>query len=210
MDIVNYLTTIYGYNTPIFLKDIRIGKKSKTAIKEAFYRATKEGKMTRNSNGIYYIKGNQEFGNVITFEEIVDKKFIYENDGPFKELFICGYYSGMTFLNRIGLSEQVPAILEITTNKTSSKKREYIVDGRKAFIRKGKTTITSQNYKMLQFLDMFRWIPLYIIDENKDLIINYINKEKLTRSQFDEYISLYPTDTINKIVEGGLIDAFIK
>ena len=57
MDIVNYLTTIYGYNTPIFLKDIRIGKKSKTAIKEAFYRATKEGKMIRNSNGIYYIKG---------------------------------------------------------------------------------------------------------------------------------------------------------
>lgn len=211
MDIVNYLTTIYGYGTPIFLKDIRIGRKSKNAIKEEVYRAVKNGKIERYGPGIYSIvRRDEDFPKIATFEDIVDKKFIYENDGPFKELFICGYYSGMTFLNRIRLSEQVPAILEITTNKTSSKKREYVVSGRKAIIRKGKTTITSQNYKMLQFLDMFRWIPMYIIDENKDLIINYINKEKLTRSQFNEYISLYPTDTIKKIVEGGLIDAFIK
>ena len=47
MDLVNYLFTIYGYDKPIFIKDVRIGRKSKSAIREEFYRATKNGKLER-------------------------------------------------------------------------------------------------------------------------------------------------------------------
>ena len=210
MDIVNYLTNIYGYGVPIFLKDVRIGRKSKSAVKEELYRAVKNGKMERNAPGIYSIvRKDEDFPEVVTFEKIVEKKFLYEVDGPFKELFVIGYYSGMTFLNRIGLSEQVPMVLEITTNNTSGNKRTYAIGKRRAFIRKGKTTITSQNYKMLQFLDMFRWLPMYIVKERKKQIIEYIKKEQLSRFQFNQYISLYPTDTIKKIVDTKLIDSFI-
>ena len=49
MEIVQYLKDIYGYGTPIFLKDIRIGRKSKTAIRKELSRAVKDKKIIRNS-----------------------------------------------------------------------------------------------------------------------------------------------------------------
>ena len=211
MDIVNYLTQIYGYNAPIFLKDIRIGRKSKSAIKEEFYRATKRGEIVRKSNGIYYVKGNNEFGSGITFEEIIQKKYLYKDDVAigFEELFVEGYYSGLTFLNQIGISEQVPAVLEVTTNKTSSKKRYYSSGKRIAIIRKSRTEINFQNYKILQFLDMFYFVSMDEVKKNKELLRTYIKDNCLTRSQFTKYIGFYGTQTIKKIVEGGIIDAFI-
>ena len=146
----------------------------------------------------------------MTFESIVLKKFIYENgNDEFNDLFVCGYFSGMTFLNMIGISEQVPAIYEITTNKTSSKKRFYKAGKRWAILRKGKTEINYQNYRMLQFLDMFRFLSLWEIKEKRDILTSYIKKHKLTKKQFNQYIGLYGADTIKKIVEGGLLDAFI-
>ena len=55
MNIVNYLADIYGYDTPIFLKDVRIGRKSKTAVREMFYRAVKNGEMERKTSGVYFL-----------------------------------------------------------------------------------------------------------------------------------------------------------
>ena len=211
MNIISYLENVYGYATPIFLKDVRIGGKSKAAIKESFYRAVKEGKLERQSNGVYYIRKKQEFGGGIFFEDIIEKKYIYSDyaDCDLKKLFVIGYYSGMTFLNQIGISEQVPAILEVTTNNTSSNKRIYISRGSKAIVRKARTEVTYQNYKMLQFLDMFHWLSLWEIKEKKDLLRKYIIDNYLTKHQFSEYIQLYSFQTLKKITEGGLLDAFV-
>ena len=212
MNLINYLLDIYGYGTPIFLKDVRIGRKSKSAIKEEFYRACKRGEISRDGPGIYSIVNKEEdFPKIVTFESILSSKFIYEKDTPdnMKDFCIAGYYNGLTFLNMIGISEQVPAILEVTTNRTSSKKRYYTTSGRIAIIRKSRTEITFLNYKILQFLDMFHFITMNEVKKNKELIRNYIKKNQLTKKQFTDYIGLYSTQTIKKIVEGGIIDAFI-
>ena len=211
MDIVNYLANIYGYDTPIFLKDVRIGGKSKSAIREEFYRASKSGRLVSEGGGIYYIKSTKEFGGIISFEKVLSAKYLYSKNTnqDFKEFFISGYYSGLTFLNMIGLSQQVPAVLEITTNRVGSKKYVFKKFGRTAYIRKARTTITFQNYKMLQFLDMFYFVPLDEIKKNKELLRKYIKKNQLSKNQFIEYIKLYKDQTIKKIVEGGLIDAFV-
>ena len=210
MDIVNYLTNIYGYDTPIFLKDVRIGRKSKAAIKEEFYRAVKQGKLKRESNGIYYVKSDKEFAG-ISFSQILKDKFLYSDNvnAGFRDLFIEGYYSGLTFLNIIGLSQQVPAVLEITTNKTSSKKRFFEVGKLRACIRKSRTTITFQNYKMLQFLDMFNFISFDEVKDNKELLEQYIKSNYLTKKQFSEYIGLYSNRTFKKIESNGIDKFFI-
>jgi hypothetical protein len=214
MNIVSYLENVYGYDTPIFLKDVRIGGKSKAAIKESFYRATKEGHLSRKGPGIYsLVRKEKGIFRVVVFEDIVARKFLYSTyveDYKLRELFTIGYYSGMTFLNQIHISEQVPAVLEITTNNTSSNKRLYVVDKRRAILRKGKTKITFQNYKILQFLDMFHWLSLYEIKEKRELLVNYIKENGLSKQQFSEYISLYGFNTLKKITEGGLLDAFVK
>lgn len=212
MNIIGYLTDIYGYGTPIFIKDIRIGRKSKTAIREEFYRAYKKGELEREGPGVYSIpKKDEDFPPVVTFEDIVRKKYIYPVD-TFKEIefiFVEGYYSGLTFLNQIGMSQQVPAILEVTTNRTSSKKR-YYTDGKQvAIIRKSRTKIDNTNCKILQFLDMFYFVSLEEVKENKQLLRDYIKKNEFRKGTFSAYIKLYGFQTLKKITEGGLLDAFI-
>lgn len=212
MKIVNYLKDIYGYDTPIFVKDIRIGGRSKTAIREELSRAYKQGLIDRKGNGIYFLRSNKEFGSGIRFDQIIEKKFMYSDKVPeeIKELYIEGYYSGNTFLNQIGLSDQVPAIYEITTNKTGSKKRFFTCGKFMAIIRKGKININFENYKILQFLDMFHFLTDYEIQENKKLIADYAKKIGFNGYVFSKYAKYYGTKTIKKIVEGGILNEIIK
>lgn len=212
MDLVNYLANIYGYDTPIFIKDVRIGRKSKSAIREEFYRASKRGDINRDGPGVYsLVNKTNEIVDVVTFEKILMRKYLTSENAPrgLEKLFVEGYYSGLTFLNMIGLSEQVPAIPEITTNRISSKKYVYNALGRTAFIRKSRTTIDSSNYEILQFLDMFYYITMDEVKKNKELIIRYVKEKRLTKYEFTKYIGLYGVQTMKKIVEGGIINAFM-
>lgn len=212
MDIVSYLSNIYGYDTPIFIKDVRIGRKSKTAIREEFYRATKRGDLERRSNGIYYLRSNKDFGSGITFKEIVENKFMYPDctSPEQRELFIDGYYSGMTFLNMIGLSDQVPAILEVTTNKTSSKKRYFVSGSSMAIIRKGRITIDFTNWKELQFFDMFHFLSLDEVKEKKDIILDYAKKNNIHIESFNKYMKCYGPKTAKKIMDSNIFSEISK
>ena len=208
MDIVSYLKDIYGYATPIFLKDVRIGRKSKTAIRKELSRAVKDNKIIRRSQGVYYFKEEGEMADELSFNEIVTKKYIKDDYGiPGLNIDIYGYYSGQTFLNMIGISQQVPAVLEITTNKTSCK-RIYHSGKYRCMLRKGRTQIDRLNYKALQFFDMLSgWLTDDEIRENKDLLYRYINKN-LTKNDFLKNIHFYSNRVMKIIVEEGLINAF--
>ena len=208
MNIVSYLKDIYGYGTPIFLKDIRIGRKSKTAIRKELSRAVKEKKIIRRSQGVYYFKENKELARELSFEDIVEKKYIKDDFGiKGLEINTYGYYSGQTFLNMIGISQQVPAVLEITTNNTSCK-RIYHSGKYRAILRKGKTIINHSNYKALQFFDMISdFLTVEEIRENKELLSNYI-KRFLNKNDFTNNIQFYSNRVTKIIVEEGLIYAF--
>ena len=208
MNLISYLKEIYGYDNPIFVKDIRIGGRSKTAIREELSRAYKKGLIERERSGIYFFKSEKRFGSGIDFNQILQKKFIYADKVPedLKELYIEGYYSGMTFLNQVGISEQVPAIFEITTNKTSSNKRFFTSNGFIAIIRKARIEVNFQNYKYLQFLDMFHFISLEEVKENKQLICDYAKKIGFGKIAFTNYIKFYGPKTMKKIVEGGILN----
>ena len=212
MKIIEYLFEIYGYDNPIFVKDIRIGGRSKSAIREELYRACKKGIIERESNGIYFFRSNKQFGSGVGFEQILDKKFIYSDFVPdeLKERHIEGYFSGLTFVNQIGISTQVPAIYEITTNKTRSKKKIFKCRGFMAIIRKGRTEINSENYKFLQFLDMFHFVALYEVQDCKELICEYAKKIGFNKAAYDKYIKYYGPQTIKMIVEGGILEGISR
>jgi len=207
MEIVQYLKDIYGYGTPIFLKDIRIGRKSKTAIRKELSRAVKDKKIIRNSPGVYCFAEEGRFQNV-SFEDVIKRKYIKDDFGlAGLDIMIYGYYSGLTFAHMIGLSQQVPAIIEITTNNTSSK-RTISFNGRKAIIKKGRTEITFQNYKILQFFDMLAsFITIDQIRENQKLLYKYI-ETNFTKNDFYTYIGYYKNKVMKILVEENLIEAF--
>ena len=206
MNVVGYLKEIYGSGTPILLKDIRIGRKSKTAIRAELSRATKKGLICRETDGVYFFPKENSFFTGILFEDIVKKRYIKgKNVRPeFEDLDIYGYYSGITFLNRMGLTEQFPMALEITTNCTSSRKREVNILGQRVILRKGRIEINPQNAKSLQFLDMFRFLDEWEVKENKDKINRYVRETGIGKD-VRKYLPLYGFETIKKITEGGIV-----
>ena len=211
MKLIEYLKEVYGYDTPIILKDIRIGGKSKSAIRQELYRETKLGNIQSYGNGVYYFKNSiNKFSFLpdpsLTFDEVVKEKYISKKTNP--DLYIYGYVTGQTFLNQIGISQQVPGKIEITTNNTSSKKRLICVTGRYAILRKARTEVNFMNYKILQFLDMFHFLSQDDLEINKDLLSNYIKGNKFSKVEFNRYIKLYSTRTIKMIFESGLIHDF--
>lgn len=207
MNTITYLKEVYGYSQPIFLKDIRIGRKSKTAIRKELSRAVQDGKIIRRGQGVYYFEEPGVLARTVPFEEVLERRFIKDDYGiKGLDLDIYGYYSGQTFLNQIGISQQVPAVLEITTNKTSCK-RLFKFQGYRAILRKGRININRFNYKALQFFDMFSFLTDKEIKENKTLLFSYINKN-LSKADFEQYIGFYPNRVMKLIVWEGLINAF--
>ena len=207
MNTISYLKEIYGYGTPIFLKDIRIGGKSKTSIRKDLSRAVADGEINRDNRGVYYFDEKKDIPSSVSFLDVLKIKFIKNDYGfPGLDLDVYGYYSGYTFLNQIGISQQVPAIREIVTNKTSAK-RLFKYDSYFALLRKGKIEINRFNYKALQFFDAFYLLDKDDIKDNLDLLKNYILKN-LNKKKKKKYIHLYPSKIIKAIVESGLIDAF--
>lgn len=208
MNIVQHLKGIYGYGTPILLKEIRIGGRSKLAIRKELSRAVERGDIIRRSQGVYYFKEASNLSSNISFRDVITKKYIKNNYGiPGLDLDIYGYYTGQTFLNMIGLSQQVPAVLEITTNNTSCK-REIEINNQKAIIRKGRTEIDRTNYKILQFLDMLSsYLSEEEIKENKEFLEEYI-KKNFTKKDFTDYIQYYSFRLLKIITDEGLINAF--
>lgn len=209
MRVVDYLKETYGYSVPIFLKDIRMGGKSKQAIRKELSRATITGEIIRKSQGVYYLAEDTILGtpSVLSFEKVAEKKFVKDDFGvPGLELNIYGYYTGLTFLHQIGISEQVPAVLEIVTNNTSCK-RYYVCGGYRTLLRKGKIKIDRFNYKALQFFDVFYLLNKDDVEKHFELLQNYIQKN-LSKSDFEKYIGLYNTRVMKLIIEGGLLHAF--
>ena len=207
MNTISYLKEIYGYGTPIFLKDIRIGGKSKTSIRKDLSRAVADGEINRDNRGVYYFDEKKDIPNSVSFLDVLKIKFIKNDYGfPGLDLDVYGYYSGYTFLNQIGISRQVPAIREIVTNKTSAK-RLFKYDSYFALLRKGKIEINRFNYKALQFLDAINLLTEDEINANKDLLKEYI-VNNIPRKEFEENKGFYSNKLINKLIKTGLIYAF--
>ncbi|MBE6133559.1 MAG: hypothetical protein E7178_02695 [Erysipelotrichaceae bacterium] len=207
MNTIAYLKEVYGYSTPIFVKDIRIGGKSKTAIRKELSRAAEKGEIVRDGYGVYYFDLKGDLPDVLSAEDVFIHRYIKNDYGiPGLNLDVYGYFTGLTFLNQIGISQQVPAIYEIKTNNTSSKR---LIQYRyaKAIVRKSKITINRFNYKALQFFDMFYLITKDEVNENYSLLEKYI-RDNLSKTDFENYISLYPVKIMKRIVESGLINAF--
>ena len=208
MNTIDYLKELYGYGVPIFLNKIKIGGKSKTSIRKELSRAVKSGKINRKENGVYSFENYEDLNTpILSIEKVIEQKYVKNDHGlPGLDIDIYGYYSGQTFLHYIGLSQQVPATLEITTNNTSCK-RSVTIGHVKIILRKGKTTIDRLNHKALQFFDLLASLDDEEIEENKALLTNYISKN-FTKRDYINNIKYYPIRVNKIVVERGFIYAF--
>lgn len=185
-----YLKENYKSNEPIFVSDINLPV-SDTNLRRMFKELCDSGKIIRFDKGVYYIpKQSRLKGGVpLGADTVVRAKYVLRNGK------IEGYYSGYTFANQLGVTTQVPYVTEIVSNNVSSKFRELDMKGRRVVLRKPRFTITDENYRVLQLLDLLSNIAQYAdenIEEVSLRVKTYMKKEGIDREKVDKYVGEYP------------------
>lgn len=201
-----YLRATYMQNEPIFVSDIRLPV-SDVNLRQMFKVLCDLGKIRRFDTGIYYLpKESRLRGGVPLGADTVAKyKYISRNGR------VDGYYSGYTFANQLGVTTQVPYMVEIVSNNASARVREVDLQGRRILLRKAKIPVTKENYRVLQLLDFLKDVEQYT-DEDNEIVYNcihkYIVEEQISKKEVDLYIEQYPDRIFRYIYEMRLYDVF--
>ena len=193
-----YLMENYGYNEPIFLNDLTIQGLSENAVRQAVKRLVANGFLERYDNGIYYFP-KRDPSLVIMRKYIQSKSEIY------------GYVTGESFANQLGLTTQMPAVIEVITNREATNGRTITVGSERVRIKKAPIMVSDSNADLLQLLDSIGQAEKYTelsIHETIDILISYVRKKCFTKDQLSEVIPALTGATAKKLIEWGMIYEF--
>ena len=141
------------------------------------------------------------FGNsVMNPRKVIEKKYIQSKQDVF------GYYSGCYLLNQLGLTNQMPNLIEIYTNNESSKARDILVGTQTVRLKKARTKITAENARVLVLMEIMNIIDLQAFNQEKRrVIIEYILKNKISRRDISMYAPVFPDKAMRALIESEVI-----
>lgn len=195
MEIVSVLQNKYDINNPIFIDEIRFlfNNYSKVRIAQLIQKAIEDGKLARFENGIYYIPSKTILGgSILSATKVIEKKYI-KNDTD-----VYGFYCGISFMNNIGITTQVPNTYEIMTNKESTRVRKVKVENQEIVLRKARVEVNKNNYITLQFLEVITSTGIEFLLNNREKISKYFIKH-VDKKQVIKYMTKYPSKTIKNL-----------
>jgi len=200
-----YLLKTYGENEPIILSDVM--KKvdmSENNIRQQIKKLTDAGRMKRYDTGIYFIPKKSIFksGTQLSMRRVIEEKYLKEDNQR------CGYISGVAFANQLGITTQVAMVYEIVTNKASNDYRELALANSRIVVRRPRTNVNEENYRILQFLDLMKDID-YLAEttgeELKRQLLNYMKDNGIEFSELEKYLSYYPDRIYRNLFETRLM-----
>ena len=122
-----------------------------------------------------------------------------------------GYITGLSFANQLGLTTQMPAVIEIVTNREATNGRTLMVGNQKVRVKKSAIPVSEDNAELLQLLDSVGQAEKYTeltIEETVDVLITYMRKKKFTKKQLSDVSSVLTGATAKKLIEWGIIYEF--
>ena len=199
-----YILDNYKQNEPIFLADLQIEGLSNVNLRQQIKKLVDTGKLKRFDKGIYFLPKKTIFksGSQIAPESVLEYKYLRDKSKR------CGYISGLMFFNQMGLTTQVPMLYEVVTNKATNEYRETSLAKSKVIVRRPKVTITEDNYKVLQFLDLLKDVDVYSEVTGKPLqerLCQYMNDVDISIAEMEPYFSYYPNKLYKNLIETRVI-----
>lgn len=191
----------FGYNEPFLYSEISFGKYSKVWISKELNKLCEQGIVSRFDKGIYYLPMQTPLGpSIINPRKVIEKRYIQASGEVF------GYYSGQILLNRLGISTQMPNVIEIYTNNESSKVRDVSVGCQKVRLRRSRVNVTKNNAPVLSFLELMNSVSATDMDtERKNVIIKYMTENGITRKDITQYAPIFPDKTMRNLIESEVI-----
>lgn len=201
MTFYQYLSETYGSNEPILLAEIRYEEYSMPWIYKELRKLCDNGQLIHYEKGVYYIPTKTVLGiSTLNPRKVIEKKYIASGGNT------QGYYSGVTFLNQIGISTQMPNRIELYTNNENANVREVTVGKQKVLLRRARTTITPENAAVQSFLEMMSLVSADFFDEErKKAVGRFIEEKGITRRAIAKYAPVFPDRAMRTMVESEVI-----
>lgn len=195
-----YIKQQYKEAEPIFFSDLERQDISKSALNQQLKKLCDKGLLMKYDTGVYYLPKMTLLHSVVgpNADMVARYRFISKGDN------IDGFYGGNSFANQIGITTQVPRVVEIVSNNTNSSDREVKIGNRRFYIRKPVVPITKENVYVLQMLELLKNLDAYLdysYSEAKDKFAEYISIHGIKRSDVDCYIRNYPVATFKYYYE---------
>lgn len=203
----NYLKETYGYNEPIFVNELKFDEMTDNALRQCITRLVKSGQLVRYDTGIYYFPKKSRIlkKSYLNPTKVIIRKYIQNDFDTF------GYFTGAIFAHQIGLTTQMPATLEIVTNKEATNGRTVTVGNQTIRIKRPTIEVTPQNATLLQFLDCVNQAEKYSersLKETIQILINYVSKNAFTQEDLSSAVPAMTGNTAKKLIEWRIIYAF--
>ena len=122
-----------------------------------------------------------------------------------------GYITGLSFINQLGLTTQMPAVIEVVTNREATNGRMITVGNQKVRVKKSPILVSETNAELLQLLDCVGQVEKYTersINETIYTLLTYMRKKKFTKEQLAEVSVALTGTTAKKLIEWGMIYEF--
>ena len=198
----NYIKTHYKQAEPIFLSDLLRTNITEPDLNQQLKELFEKGLLQQYDEEVYFIPKKTTLNSIIgpNADMVARYRFISKGDN------VDGFYAGNTFANQIGISTQVPQVIEIVSNNVSDD-GEVLIGNRRFSVRKPIVPITKENVYVLQMLELLVKLDAYLdcsYEENREKFAEYISIHGITKSDVELYIKEYPKSTLKYYYELGL------
>lgn len=204
MILIDYLLKKYGTNKPILTEELVVPEISYDNLRKQLSRYNSQGIIEKYSQGVYYIPKETILGkSTLSINDVIYRKYISDDNE------IYGFFSGLSFYNKLGITTQVPFVYEIVTNKEKSRVRNITLKNKKIILRKPYATINRNNYLEAQFLEFINNANSNDLNDNIDILKKYIKDNNLNKNIILDLITNYPSKTSKRLIESRLLYEFV-
>ncbi|MCM1196145.1 MAG: hypothetical protein NC310_03600 [Roseburia sp.] len=193
MDYIEEYVNCIGIRMPIFTQEIydyvfsKLPNVNKAVINEYIVRYAKQNpEFIRYQKGIYYKTTNTPFGQAgINLTELIKKNYLFDSGKR------IGYETGPSYMNKIGLTTQMPKFTFIATENKKSRPMESV------YLIKPVTHITEENFRYLQLLDMMEnRVKVHFEVDRIKIFRDFIDRYELNYEQLLNFAKLYHNNKI--------------
>lgn len=153
----DYIKEHYKETEPIFLSDLLSVNTAELDSNQQLKELCANDLLQQYDDKVYFIPKKTTLNSTIgpNADMVARYRFISKGDN------VDGFYAGNTFANQIGISTQVPYVIEIVSNNVSDD-GEVLIGSRRFCVRKPVIPITKENVHVLQMLDILVKLDAYL------------------------------------------------
>lgn len=197
-----YIKDHYKQAEPIFLSDLLRTNITELDLNQQLKELCEKGSLQQYDEEVYFIPKKSKLNLAVgpNADVVARYRFISKGDN------VDGFYAGNTFANQLGISVQVPYVIEIVSNNISDDV-EVLIGNRRFIVRKPVVPITKENVRVLQMLELLAKLDTYLdcsYEEAKEKFAEYISVCGITKSDVELFIKEYPESALKYYYELGL------